>query len=83
MARRGSQVAIRNGSGASALVTSRTLSDRYFAVVADCSSDMMSQTLDALFRPRAVVFVSGRNLMSALSFHDDLGFDGQTCVVNT
>ena len=42
----------------------------------------MSQHLEALFRPRSVVFVGGSNLAPTLRYHRDLGFDGTTWVVN-
>lgn len=42
----------------------------------------MPTPLDALFRPRSVVFVGGSNLAPALRYHRDLGFAGQTWVVN-
>ncbi len=42
----------------------------------------MTHTLDPLFKPRNLVFVGGRNLTPALKYHRDLGFAGQTWVVN-
>ena len=42
----------------------------------------MSQTLDALFRPKSIAFIGGSNLNPALKYHADLGFEGQTWVVS-
>ena len=42
----------------------------------------MRTPLDALFKPRAVVFVGGSNLDPALKFHRELGFQGETWVVS-
>ncbi|WP_095081524.1 acetate--CoA ligase family protein [Mesorhizobium sophorae] len=42
----------------------------------------MTQPLDALFRPKSVAFIGGRNLNPALKYHSDLGFSGDTWVVN-
>ncbi|MDJ1006194.1 MAG: acetate--CoA ligase family protein [Paracoccaceae bacterium] len=42
----------------------------------------MPRSLDALFRPRSVVFVGGSNLKPALKYHRELGFAGDTWVVN-
>ncbi|MEO1192079.1 MAG: acetate--CoA ligase family protein [Pseudomonadota bacterium] len=42
----------------------------------------MTRSLDALFRPRSVAFIGGSNLNPALKYHADLGFAGQTWVVN-
>ena len=42
----------------------------------------MTHKLDPLFRPKSVAFIGGSNLKPTLQYHDDLGFDGQTFVVN-
>ncbi|MER9625503.1 acetate--CoA ligase family protein [Mesorhizobium sp. M0222] len=42
----------------------------------------MTQPLDALFRPKSVAFIGGSNLNPALKYHRDLGFSGDTWVVN-
>ncbi|MFD1985405.1 acetate--CoA ligase family protein [Mesorhizobium newzealandense] len=42
----------------------------------------MTQPLDALFRPKSVAFIGGSNLNPALKYHSDLGFSGDTWVVN-
>ncbi|MDP5085513.1 MAG: acetate--CoA ligase family protein [Yoonia sp.] len=42
----------------------------------------MPINLDALFRPLSVAFVGGSNLDPALRYHRDLGFAGDTWVVN-
>lgn len=42
----------------------------------------MPHKLDPLFRPKSVVFIGGSNLKPTLKYHDDLGFDGRTYVVN-
>lgn len=42
----------------------------------------MSGNLEALFKPSSVAFVGGRNLKPALKYHRELGFSGQTWVVN-
>ncbi|MEO0818944.1 MAG: acetate--CoA ligase family protein [Pseudomonadota bacterium] len=38
--------------------------------------------LDAIFRPQRVAFVGGSNLAAALRYHRELGFAGETWVVN-
>ncbi len=42
----------------------------------------MPQHLDALFHPRSVAFIGGRNLKPALKYHAALGYVGETWVVN-
>ncbi len=42
----------------------------------------MPDALDALFRPKSIAFIGGSNLNPALKYHADLGFEGQTWVVN-
>lgn len=42
----------------------------------------MTHKLVPLFKPRHVAFIGGRNLTPALKYHRDLGFEGQTWVVN-
>lgn len=42
----------------------------------------MNQALDAVFRPRHVAFLGGSNLAPALKYHRELGFAGETWVVN-
>ena len=42
----------------------------------------MPHKLEPLFRPHSVVFVGGSNLKPTLRYHRDLGFAGQTWVVN-
>ncbi|MEO3416659.1 CoA-binding protein [Roseovarius sp. CAU 1744] len=42
----------------------------------------MTQHLDPLFNPRRIAFIGGRNLTPALRYHRDLGFSGETWVVN-
>ena len=42
----------------------------------------MPHPLDALFRPRHVVFIGGSNLQATLRYHRELGFAGETWVVN-
>ena len=42
----------------------------------------MTHALDALFRPKRIVFIGGSNLTPTLRYHRELGFDGETWVVN-
>ncbi len=42
----------------------------------------MPHPLDPMFRPRRVAFIGGSNLKPTLGYHRDLGFDGETWVVN-
>lgn len=42
----------------------------------------MPPNLDALFKPRSVAFIGGSNLVPTLNYHRDLGFAGDTWVVN-
>ncbi|MEL7013362.1 MAG: acetate--CoA ligase family protein [Pseudomonadota bacterium] len=42
----------------------------------------MTHKLDPLFAPKQVVFIGGRNLAPALKYHSDLGFAGDTWLVN-
>lgn len=42
----------------------------------------MTHSLDPLFRPRSVAFIGGSNLKPTMRYHQDLGFDGQTWIVN-
>ncbi|MEM0949170.1 MAG: acetate--CoA ligase family protein [Pseudomonadota bacterium] len=42
----------------------------------------MEFPVEALFKPRAVVFIGGSNLGPALKFHRELGFAGETWVVS-
>lgn len=44
--------------------------------------NVMTPVLEPLFRPKSVVFIGGSNLNPALTYHRDLGFAGQTWVVN-
>lgn len=42
----------------------------------------MTHKLDPLFNPRSVAFIGGSNLNPALKYHRELGFTGETWVVN-
>ncbi len=42
----------------------------------------MPHPLDPMFRPRHVAFIGGSNLRPTLGYHRDLGFAGETWVVN-
>ncbi|MCW0001753.1 acetate--CoA ligase family protein [Pararhizobium sp. YC-54] len=42
----------------------------------------MPHKLEPLFHPQAVVFIGGSNLNPALKYHRDLGFAGDTWIVN-
>ena len=42
----------------------------------------MTHKLDPLFRPRSVAFIGGSNLKPTMKYHDELGFEGRTWIVN-